>query len=87
MVEESREARERLEREEAERRAANEREQINSLDHEMETPRHISSEHFSEVSPATAEAQKQGGILEKLREFEIPVNPYFVRTYTAPDTP
>ena len=60
MVEEAREAREKLEREEAERRAAKEREQIYSLDHELETPRHISREHFSEVSPTTAEVQKQG---------------------------
>ncbi|KAL5271642.1 hypothetical protein ACHWQZ_G002048 [Mnemiopsis leidyi] len=59
MVEEAREAREKLEREEAERRAAKEREQINSLDHELEKPRHISREHFSEVSPTTAEVQKQ----------------------------
>ena len=67
MVEEAREAREKLEREEAERRAAKEREQINSLDHELEKPRHISREHFSEVSPTTAEVQKQGEENVKLK--------------------
>ena len=61
MVEEAREAREKLERQEAERRAAQERDQIDTLDHEMVTPRHLSDEpqFFSEVSPDTADAQRQ----------------------------
>ena len=61
-VQEAREAREKLEREECARRATKARDQIDSLEHEMVTPRHLSEERefFAEVSPDTADAQRQG---------------------------
>ena len=62
LVEEAREAREKLEQREAERRVALEREQMETLDHELEVPRHLSDEQeqefFSEVSPNTADSQR-----------------------------